>query len=151
MDRGYIERNEASRARLRALLDRLTDEDLGRKVGDWTVGMSLAHLAFWDHFGHLRWIETVASGRELPVQVGSLLTDLINDTSLDLWSRSLDAAGIRAFVLEAAEAFDAHVAGLPDQLVEAAQAADLPRTLDRSIHRAGHLDPIEAALPASGG
>ena len=50
MDRGYIERNEASRARLRALLDRLSDEDLGRKVGDWTVAMSLAHLAFWDHF-----------------------------------------------------------------------------------------------------
>ena len=147
MDRGYIERNEASRVRLRALLDRLTDDDLGRKVGDWTVGMSLAHLAFWDHFGHLRWIETVASGRDLPVQVGSPLTDLINDTSLDLWSRSLDAACIRAFVLEAAEAFDAHVAGLPDRLVEAAQAADLPRTLDRSIHRAGHLEPIEAAFP----
>src|SRR5262245_55316987 len=86
MDRGYIERNDASRARLRALLERLTDEDLGRKVGDWTVGMSLAHLAFWDRFGQLRWIETVASGRDLPVQVGSPLTDLINDTSLDLWS-----------------------------------------------------------------
>ncbi len=150
MDRGYIERNEASRARLRTLLDRLTDEDLEQKVGDWTVAMSLAHLAFWDRFGQLRWIETVASGRDLPVQVGSPLTDLINDTSLDLWSRSLDAAGIRAFVLEATEAFDAHVAGLPDHLVEAAQAADLPRTLDRSIHRAGHLDPIEAAFPPSG-
>ena len=151
MDRGYIERNEASRARLRALLDRLSDEDLGRKVGDWTVAMSLAHLAFWDHFSHLRWIETVASGREVPVAVGSPLTDLINDTSLDVWARSLDVAGIRAFVLEAAEAFDAHAAALPDQLVEAAQAADLPRTLDRSIHRAGHLEPIEAAFPATKG
>jgi hypothetical protein len=147
MDRGYIERNEASRVRLRALLDRLTGDDLRQKVGEWTVAMSLAHLAFWDRFGHLRWIETVASGRELPVQVGSPLTDLINDTSLDLWSRSLDPAGIRAFVVEAAEGFDAHVAALPDHLVAAAQAADLPRTLDRSIHRAGHLDPIEAAFP----
>jgi hypothetical protein len=149
MDRGYIERNEASRVRLRALLERLTDEDLGRKVGDWTVAMNLAHLAFWDRFGQLRWIETVASGRELPVQLGSPLTDLINDTSLDLWSRALDPAGIRAFVLEAAEAFDAHVAALPDHLVEAVQAADLPRTLDRSIHRAGHLGSIEAAFPSA--
>lgn len=147
MDRGYIERNEASRVRLRTLLDRLTDEDLTRKVGDWTVAMSLAHVAFWDWFGRLRWIETVASGRELPVGVGMPLTDLINDTSLDLWSRALDVAGIRAFVLEAAEAFDAHVAGLPDQLVEAVQAAGQPRTLDRSIHRNGHLEPIEAAFP----
>ena len=59
-------------------------------------------------------------------------------------------AGIRAFVLEAAEAFDAHAAALPDALVQAAQDADLPRTLDRSIHRAGHLDPIEAAFADSG-
>jgi hypothetical protein len=56
--------------------------------------------------------------------------------------------GIRAFVVEAAEAFDAHVAALPDQLVEAVQAADLPRMLDRSIHRVGHLEPIESAFPA---
>lgn len=147
MDRGYIERNEASRARMRALLDRLTDEDLGRKVGDWTVAMSLAHLAFWDRLGHLRWLETVASGRDRPVSVGSPLTDLINDASLDLWSRSLDPAGIRRFVLEAAQQFDAHVATLPDHLVEAVQAADQPRTLDRSFHRVGHLEPIEAAFP----
>ena len=60
------------------------------------------------------------------------LTDLINDTSLDIWSRALDVAGMRAYVLEAAEAFDAHVAALPDALVGAAQAAGLPRTLDRS-------------------
>jgi hypothetical protein len=146
VDRSYVQRNEASRARLRAFLDRLSDDDLGRKVGDWTIAMSLAHIAFWDRFSHLRWIETVASGRDVPVSVGNPLSDLINDTSLDLWSRSLDIAGIRAFVLEAAEALDAHVASLPDQLVEAAQAADLPRTLDRSIHRAGHLDPIEAAF-----
>lgn len=146
MDRGYVQRNDASRERLRALLDRLSDDDLRRRVGEWTVAMTLAHLAFWDRFGELRWIETVASGRELPVAVGQPLTDLINDTTLDLWSRSLDAAGIRRFVLEAAEAFDAHVAALPDHLVEAVQAADQPRTLDRSIHRNGHLEPIEAAF-----
>jgi hypothetical protein len=148
MDRGYIERNEASMTRLRMLLARLTDEDLGRRVGDWTVAMSLAHVAFWDRLGHLRWLETVASGRDLPVSVGVPLQDLINDTSLDLWSRSLDVAGIRLFVVEAAEAFDAHVAALPDHLVEAVQAAELPRMLDRSIHRLGHLEPIEAAFPA---
>jgi hypothetical protein len=147
MDRGYIERNQASRIRLRTLLDRLTDEDLARKVGEWTVAMSLAHLAFWDRFGQLRWIETVASGRETPVAVGMPLTDLVNDASLDLWSRALDAAGIRAFVLAAAEAFDTHVASLPDDLVEAVQVAGQPRTLDRSIHRNGHLQPIEDAFP----
>ena len=149
MDRSYIQRNDASGQRLRALLDRLTDDDLRQHVGEWTVAMSLAHLAFWDRFGQLRWVEAVAAGRELPVSVPTPVTDLVNDASLDLWARALDVAGIRAFVLEAAEAFDAHVAALPDHLVEAVQAADLPRTLDRSMHRTLHLDPIEAAFPSA--
>jgi hypothetical protein len=146
MDRSHIQRNDASRARLRALLDRLSDDDLRRHVGDWTVAMSLAHLAFWDRFTELRWRETVASGRELPVSTGTPQTDLINDANIGLWARALDVAGIRAFVLEAADALDAHVATLPDALVMAAQDAGLERQLDRSRHREGHLAPIEAAV-----
>ncbi|MFN8519982.1 MAG: DinB family protein [Chloroflexota bacterium] len=146
MDRGYIQRNDESRARLRALLDRLTDDDLRARVGDWSVAMSLAHLAFWDRFTHLRWVETVASGRAVPVSTGSPQTDLVNEANVDLWARALDAAGIRAFVVEAAEDLDAHVAALPDALVEAAQAAGMDRHLDRSRHREDHLAPIEAAF-----
>ncbi len=123
MDRGYIQRNDASRERLRSLLDRLTDDDLRQHVGEWTVAMSLAHLAFWDRFGQRRWVEAVAAGRDVPVSVPLPVTDLINDANLDLWSRALDIAGIRAFVLEAAEGFDAHVAALPDHLVEAVQGS----------------------------
>lgn len=146
MDRGYVERNDASRARLRSLLDRLADEDLERHVGEWTVAMTLAHLAFWDQLNILRWQEAVASGRDTPVSMGGPQTDVINDANLALWSKALDAAGIRGFVLEATEAFDAHAAALPDAMVAAAQAAGMERTLDRSAHRAAHLAPIEAEL-----
>jgi len=149
MDRGYIQRNDASRERLRATLARLSDDALRRDVDGWTIAMTLAHLAFWDRFTHLRWIETAASGRALPVSTGSPQTDLINDTNADLWARTLDAAAIRAFVLLAATDVDAHVAALPDALVEAAQAAGLERHLDRSRHRDDHLDRIEAAVGAS--
>lgn len=147
MDRGYIQRNAASRERLRTLLQRLSDDDLRRRVGDWTVAMSLAHIGFWDRLTHLRWVETVASGRDLPASIGSPQTDLVNDTNLDLWAEALDMSGIRAFALKAATDLDAHVATLPDALVEAAQAADLGRHLDRSTHRNSHLEPIEAAFP----
>ena len=145
MDRGYVQRNEASRERLRQLLDRLTEADLRRTVGDWTVAVTLAHLAFWDRFNHRRWLETVASGRELPVATGQPLTDLVNDASMDVWA-ALDPAALKAVVLQAAEAVDAHVARLPDAMVEAVQAADQPRTLDRSPHRTEHTDAIEALL-----
>lgn len=146
MDRGHIQRNDASRERLRTLLERLSDDDLRRRVGDWTVAMSLAHIGFWDRLTHLRWVETVASGRDLPASIGSPQTDLVNDTNLDLWAEALDIPGIRSFVLKAAADLDAHVATLPDALVEAAQGADLGRHLDRSRHRDGHLEPIEAAF-----
>ena len=48
-DRTYIARNDAERARLRALVARLSDADLARPMpGGWTVAAVLAHLAFWD-------------------------------------------------------------------------------------------------------
>jgi hypothetical protein len=149
MDRGFIERNDASRARLRRLVEGLTATDLQRAAGDWTVAVNLAHLAFWDRFTYRRWIEAVASGRELPVGTGQPLTDLVNDASIDVWA-ALDLAGIRAFVLDAAEAVDAHVVTLPHAIATAAQAAGMGRQLDRSAHRTDHLDVIEEALRDAG-
>lgn len=48
-DRAYVEQNTRERERLRALVARLTDDDLRRPVTDrWTVADMLGHLAFWD-------------------------------------------------------------------------------------------------------
>src|SRR2546427_7413164 len=49
VDRSYVARNNAERARLEALVARLTDADLRRPLAaGWTVAGVLAHLAFWD-------------------------------------------------------------------------------------------------------
>lgn len=43
-DGSYVERNAQERERLRALLERLSDEDLTRRVNEsWTVAAVLAH------------------------------------------------------------------------------------------------------------
>jgi hypothetical protein len=149
MDRSYIARNDASRARLEHLVDTLTQEQLVQEVNGWPVGVHLAHLAFWDRFTLLRWLETVRSGRPVPVSVGDPLTDLINDAQVGQWA-ALPRAEWSTLVRLAAADCDAHVAGLPDPLVQAAQGAGLDRTLDRSVHRALHLDPVEAALGTTG-
>jgi hypothetical protein len=48
MDRAYVAENEAERARLQAVVARLTDADMACAVSeDWTVGVGLMHLAFW--------------------------------------------------------------------------------------------------------
>jgi hypothetical protein len=147
MDRSYIQRNDASRARLEALTDRLTDDELALEVDGWPVGVHLAHLGFWDRFTLLRWQETVRSGRDVPVSVVQPLTDLINDSLVAQWA-ALGREERRALVVLAAADCDAHVALLPDALAQAAVDAGLERTLDRSVHRALHLDPVEAALAA---
>src|SRR5689334_1488976 len=50
-DRSYIEQNTASRARLDALLERLSDADLSRELeGGWTITAALAHIAFWEEY-----------------------------------------------------------------------------------------------------
>jgi len=48
-DRSYVERNTGEQERLRALVARLTDDELRRQVNDhWTVAGVLGHIAFWD-------------------------------------------------------------------------------------------------------
>ena len=45
----YVERNDRERERLRALVERLSDEELRRLVNEhWTVAGVMGHIAFWD-------------------------------------------------------------------------------------------------------
>ena len=79
------------------------------------------------------------------MNVGEPLTDLINDSQVAQWA-ALGREERRALVVLAAADCDAHVARLSDELAQAAVDAGMERTLDRSVHRATHLDPVEAAL-----
>src|SRR5213593_376339 len=48
-DTSYIDKNRREYLRMRALIDRLSDDDLRRKVNEhWTVAAYLLHVGFWD-------------------------------------------------------------------------------------------------------
>ena len=48
-DRAYVGQNTRERERLRALVERLDEDDLLTPVNEyWTVAGVLAHIAFWD-------------------------------------------------------------------------------------------------------
>ena len=48
-DRSYVEVNNRERERLRALVERLSDDDLVAPVNEhWTVAGVLGHMAYWD-------------------------------------------------------------------------------------------------------
>ena len=48
-DRAYVAENTRERERLRALVERLTDDELSLPVNEyWTEAAIFGHIAFWD-------------------------------------------------------------------------------------------------------
>lgn len=138
--------NDEQRERLATLVDGMAAPDFAAQVmPGWTAGALLAHLAFWDRLVIERWTRAIADDETIPVSLSEVLTDLINNASLAQWlAMPGPLAGREA--IAAAEAVDAYVEGLEEARVAAAEAAGLGRLIDRSRHRAEHLDMIEAAL-----
>ena len=148
-DRSYLARNKASRARLLSLLENLTAADLAAKFGDgdWTVGQSLGHLAFWDRFVAARWSAALAAAPGTqPLVFPSELAGLLNDALPPTWLALAENGGLTREVREAAEQIDGIIATLPDIALVAEVLAERPALLDRSIHRLEHLDELARTL-----
>ena len=144
MGRSYATENDAERARLKAFVTGLSDATIARSIGHgWTVGVGLAHLAFWDRLWLTKYEEWQRTGvvRIPPVEN---FVNGINDGMLPWW-QAIAPAQIKYEVITAAETADSKTESLPEALVEAILAVR-PRTLVRATHRRQHLDEIERAL-----
>jgi hypothetical protein len=142
-----VEENARELDRLRALVERLTDEELGSPVDEhWTVAGVLGHIAFWDGRA-LVLAQKLESGRPFsssddePEDV-----DWINDAARPL---------IHAVVPREAAQLAVHIAEETDQKVASLPAdrlfpndATSPLNALRATHRAEHLDQIESTLEA---
>jgi hypothetical protein len=139
----HNKRNRASRDRLAAVIAQLGDRSIPLS-GGWTAAGVLAHLAFWDGFGAARLEKYVRDGKSM--ELGSdALTDFINAAGLAQWT----ATPIRAaagLATDAATKIDRLIEALPKETFDAIRAMNLPRLLDRSLHRKEHIDEIERAL-----
>lgn len=147
VDRSYIARNDAQRRRLRALVDRLTDDDLRRPVAaGWTVAATLAHLAFWDQRALVlleAWKGKPSAA--VPGDFDDTIIDWINDTAKPLCLALPPREAARLAVAIADEA-DRAMAALPDDMVAASTARRTGVYVLRAEHRQEHLDEIERAL-----
>lgn len=144
--RASVAENTAARARLKDPLERASDAELERPLdGEWTVGAVLAHLAFWDRFVQARW---EFYGREGAVlTLSDALVNLINAANLPAW-RALEPRRAAELAVSAAEACDAHVAGLSVEAVAAAAAVGAEPMGNRWMHRGSHLAELERVLRA---
>jgi hypothetical protein len=145
VDRPYIERNTAERERMRALVARLGDDELGRPVNEhWTVAGVLGHIAFWDAT-----VLAVAGKAERGVPFTAADTepedvDWINDAIRPL-VHAVPARAMADLALRLAEEADGRVGTLPPERLWPADP-NSPINPLRASHRGEHLDEIEAAL-----
>lgn len=141
----YIEENARELARLRALVERLSDAHLNQPVTpEWSVADMLGHLAFWDArasmlaqklAGGIAWSAEDQEAEEVD-SLNGVVAVLI---------KALPPRLVAETAVRIAESTDALVAGLPAEQMWP-QAEGSPLNSFRSSHRAEHLDQIEAAL-----
>jgi hypothetical protein len=144
-DRAYVAENTRERERLRALVERLTDDELSLPLNEyWAVAAIFGHIAFWDArvlslADKLERADPFTSSDTEPEDV-----DWINDASRPL-IHAIPPREVARLALRIAEETDARAASLPvDRLWP--RDPDSPLYAVRASHRGEHLDDVEAAL-----
>lgn len=139
--------NTKERARLNALVGRLSDAELARPLAaGWTIAAVLAHVAFWDQRALLlleRWRQDGLAA--VPEGLNEADVDWINDAGKPLFLAMSPRRAAETAVAIAA-AVDRTIESLPDEFVTRNAAAGTPVSLLRAEHRREHLDEIDAAL-----
>jgi hypothetical protein len=149
-DRSYVEPNARELERLRALVERLDEEELLVHVNEfWTVAGVLGHVAFWDAR-----VLALADRLERGVPFSrsdeeAEDVDWINDASRPL-IHAVPPLELARLALDIAEETDARVASLPADSLWPGDPASPINSL-RASHRGEHLDEIEATLRARSG
>lgn len=142
----YAEQNAQSRERLETLARRLSDADLARSTDyGWSVAALLAHLAFWDHRMSAilrRWQEDGLDPSPIDMMV-------VNE-ALRVICHALEPRAAVQLAISAAEKIDGELERLtPDEVKQMEEHAAVTETqfrMNRSLHRDGHLNDIEALL-----
>jgi hypothetical protein len=142
MERSFVVENIKELERLRRLVNRITDEELGLPMWEgWTIAAALAHLAFWDQRALVlmqKWkINGVASS---PID-----DDVTNDAIL-LLCLAIPYRVAARLAVSSAEAIDLELEKAAEDLITDIRQLGEKFRLYRSEHRRVHLDQIENLL-----
>ena len=142
----YVNENDQSRRRLADLVNGLSDTDLALSTEyGWTVAALLAHLAFWDQ----RMIVILRRWQTEGFDPSPIDSAAVND-ALKVICHALEPRTAIELCLSSAEAADAELATLTSELVkqieEHAEVTATQFRMNRTLHRDGHLNDIEALL-----
>lgn len=145
VDRSHDAETDIERERLRALVARLSDDELRQPMPDgWTVSAVLAHVAYWDARA-IYFLNKWGPGGE-PSVYEPEDTDAANESAKPL-CLALPPRIAAQLALRVAEEADGKVRALSDAMLTRIRAkGNPPFNLSRGSHRKEHLDDIERAL-----
>jgi hypothetical protein len=144
-DLSYVEKNARERERMRALVARLSDDDLRSPVNEhWTVAGVLGHIAFWDGRALALAGKLERGAAFSPYDTEPDDVDWINDASRPL-IHAIAPREVAGLAVRIADETDRLIESLPADRMWPADATS-PLNAVRAYHRGEHLDDIEAAL-----
>jgi hypothetical protein len=142
MDQPFVIENAQERERLRALISRMTDEDLTLPLeAGWTIAAALAHLAFWDQ----RSLVLLRKWKKSGVAASPVDVDVTNDAILPL-CLAIPPRSAANLAVSCADAIDRELEEASSELIAAIESLGGRFRLYRSEHRKVHLDQIELSL-----
>lgn len=140
--KSIVEENKKQRERLESLVKGLKESGFAHPLPNgWTVGVALAHLAFWD----LSQVARIKRWKDEGVKPVSIDAEAINGPLAAL-SEGLSPRAVAKLVVDAAESIDRLVENLTPEEADELIGLGLERNIRRSLHRQNHLDKIEKAL-----
>jgi hypothetical protein len=143
VDASYNSRNREQTERLKAMHE-WSDEALARRVGEhWTVGVALAHIAYWDS----RTLAVLELAARHDLQRAWWTPEearAVNDARLPIWLAVPPREALRQ-ATQTAEILDRVISELPAQVTEAVMI-ERARSFDRYRHRGEHLDEVDRAV-----
>jgi len=145
VDRSHDAETDVERERLRALVARLSDDELSRPMPDgWTLSAVLAHVAYWDARAIYFLNKWGPDGEPSVYEPED--TDAANEAAKPL-CLALPPGIAAQLALRLAEHADGSVRALSDAMLAKIRAkGNPPFSLSRGSHRKEHLDDIERAL-----
>jgi hypothetical protein len=136
-------RNVESAERLRAIGERLSDDELLRVIdGPWTAAALFVHMAFWDRFAEARWRGAQAAGKTSPEPVDDAPLEWINTAAIPEWQAFPPREAV-AQCLAAAESINRFLDAVDPVVINEVLGSERTRLVDRSLHRGDHLATIE--------
>ena len=133
--------NRKSTERMQQIIHGLSEAELSKTIGNnWSISVTLAHLAFWDQ----RVINVIETTKKNNVLNAPLFDDQLNDI-LAPFLEAIPPVEAARMAVNIAGTLDRLLEECPPELINQMMVVN-NRLVERSHHRNGHLAEIESMI-----